>query len=62
VLDGQTLAWVIDQHDAHLVSLDTSRDGLLTQVEFPRDLISERGFDPQLSAALYEALFAPLKP
>jgi CHAT domain-containing protein/Tfp pilus assembly protein PilF len=62
VMDDQTLAWVIDREGFELVRLDITRDELANQVEFLRKLIARRDFDAQASAALYDALFAPLAP
>ena len=62
ILDDQTLAWVIDREGFELVRLDIARDELANQVKFLRKLIDRRDFDAQASAALYDALFAPLAP
>jgi CHAT domain-containing protein/Tfp pilus assembly protein PilF/predicted negative regulator of RcsB-dependent stress response len=60
VLDDKTLAWVMDQEGSELVTLQIGE--LRNQVEFLRNVISGREHDPQAAAALYNALFAPLKP
>lgn len=62
VLDERTLAWVIDQEGYQVVELAVSREELVDQVHYLRNLIAERDFDADSAADLYDTLFAPLTP
>lgn len=62
VMDEHMLAWVIDQDHFDVVDLGITRAELTGQVEFFRNLITDRDFDADTAADLYNTLFVPLKP
>lgn len=62
VLNEHILAWVVDQKSFELVSLNIPRTDLTNQIEFMRNLITERDFDADTAADIYNRLFAPLRP
>jgi len=62
LLSDQTFAWVIDRQHAQLIPLNISRKALNNEITNMDNLISLKTFEPQASAQLYQAIFAPLKP
>lgn len=62
VMDDHTLAWVIDQEGFKVIDLAITRDELTGQIEFLRNLVNIKSFDPGASANLYNTLIAPLVP
>jgi tetratricopeptide (TPR) repeat protein/CHAT domain-containing protein len=61
MMDDYTLAWLIDRQGFEWLQLDINGDDLRNKVRFLDNLISERDYDTQTAAELYDALFAPLK-
>ncbi|MEM7539588.1 MAG: CHAT domain-containing tetratricopeptide repeat protein, partial [Chloroflexota bacterium] len=62
VLEDRLLAWVIDRDNFTTVEPELPRTELNRQIEFLRNLISEREASTKELANLYEHLIAPLKP
>lgn len=63
VLEGKTLAWVIDREQVQWIELAISSQTLRQKVGYLRELIASRNpAAKELEASLYQALFAPLEP
>lgn len=60
VLDGETLAWVIDRSSYHLIRLPVARKDLQGKIELLRNRIVHREPVDDLASELYQTLFAPV--
>jgi CHAT domain-containing protein/Tfp pilus assembly protein PilF len=60
VLDGEILAWVIDQGTHHLIRLPVAKENLQGKIELLRNRIVHREPVDDLASELYQTLFAPL--
>lgn len=63
VLEGKTLAWVVDRERVQWIELAISSQTLRQKVNYLRELIAARNpAAKELEAFLYQTLFAPLEP